>query len=163
MRDFYDKYYKGIRGFVAKKVDDDEDVEELVNKILLAGWNALPTFKGKSKQFSWLCGIAKHKIIDFYRKEKLKTVLFSAMPGIEAVAEKALGPEAESLKTELKEELKNKLKKLSEGYAKILRLKYIEGFKVKEIADKLKTSAKAIESKLSRARQALRKVYEKNN
>ncbi|MBU1130322.1 RNA polymerase sigma factor [Patescibacteria group bacterium] len=163
MKSFYEKYYKSIRGFVRKKVDSDEDVEELVNIILLAGWNSLPSFSGKSSEFSWLCGIAKHKIIDYYRKKRLKIVLFSAIPGIEVVAEKALGPEGDSLKNELKNEIKITFKKISEGYRKILRLKYIEGLKIKEIAKKLKISAKAVESRLLRARRKFKRVYEKNN
>ena len=163
MKEFYEKYCKSIKGFVRKKVDSDEDVEELVNTILLAGWNSLPNFSGKSTEFSWLCAIAKHKIIDYYRKKRLKTVLFSAMPGIEAVAEKALGPEGNSLKNELREEIKETLRRISEGYRKILRLKYIDGLKVKEIAKKLKISAKAVESRLLRARRKFKKIYEKNN
>ncbi|MBU4209949.1 RNA polymerase sigma factor [Patescibacteria group bacterium] len=163
MKEFYEKYYKSINGFVRKKVDKDEDVEELVNTILLAGWNSLPSFSRKSSEFSWLCGIAKHKIIDYYRKKKLKTVLFSAMPGIEGVAQKALGPEGNSLKNELKEEIKETFRRVSEGYRKILRLKYIDGLKVKEIAKKLEISVKAVESRLLRARRKFKKIHEENN
>ncbi len=165
MDDFYEKYHKRIRSFVSKRVDDEGVVEELTNDIMLAGINSRVNFSGRSSEFSWLCSIAKHKIIDYYRKKKLKTVLFSVSPIFEEIADKALTPERDSLKNELKEEIKETLRDLGEGYGKIIRLKYIEGFGVKEIAGKLKMSVKAVESRLFRARMKFRKKwkYEKKS
>lgn len=164
METFYKKYYAGIRGFVAKKIDDEGVVEELTNDILMAGINSLSTFKGESQEFSWLCSIAKHKIIDYYRKKKLKTILFSASPFFEEIADKALTPERDCLKNELKKEIKKTFSELKEGYHKILRLKYIDGLKINEIAQKLKISVKAVESRLIRAKIQFRQKwnYDKN-
>ena len=165
MDDFYKKYHKRIGYFVAKRVDDAGVAEELVNDIMLAAINSRPNFSGKSSEWSWVCAIAKHKIIDYYRKKKLKTILFSVSPVFEEIADQALGPERDSLKNELKEEIKKTFRELSEGYGKILRLKYIEGFKVRQIATRLKMSVKAVESRLFRARSRFRKKwkYEKKN
>ncbi|MBU3935385.1 RNA polymerase sigma factor [Patescibacteria group bacterium] len=165
MDDFYNKYHRRIRSFVAKKIDDEGVAEELTNDIMLAGINSRPNFSGKSSEFSWLCGIAKHKIIDYYRKKKLKTILFSVSPVFEEIADQALNPERDSLKNELKEEIKKTFKAVGEGYGKILRLKYVEGLAVGQIAKKLKMSVKATESRLFRARKGFSKKwkYEKKN
>ncbi|MAF25405.1 hypothetical protein CL634_07510 [bacterium] len=165
MDGFYKKYYKRIGYFVAKRIDDKGVAEELVNDIMLAAINSQPNFSGKSSEWSWVCAITKHKIIDYYRKKKLKVVLFSVSPFFEEIADQALNPERDSLKNELKEEIKKTFRGLGEGYGKVLRLKYIEGFKVKEIAQKLKMSVKAVESRLFRARDRFRKKwkYEKKN
>lgn len=156
---FYDKYYLGLRKFVKQRVENEEDGEELVNDIMLAAINSLPGFNHQSNEFTWLCGIAKHKIIDFYRKKKLKTILFSVNPMFEEVADKALGPEEESLKNELKKEIKGVFRDLSEGYRKLLRLKYVDGRSMKEIAVSLKTTVKAVESKLVRAKKAFKQQW----
>ena len=165
MNDFYKKYHKRIGYFVAKRVDDEGIAEELVNDIMLAGINSRSNFSGRSSEFSWLCSIAKHKVIDYYRKKKLKTILFSVSPFFEEIADQALGPERDSLKNELKEEIKKTFRGLGKGYGKVLRLKYIEGFGVKQIAKSLKMSVKAVESRLFRARSSFRKKwkYEKKN
>lgn len=165
MAGFYEKYHKRVAGFVAKRVDDQGKAEELTNDIMLAAINSLSNFSGKCSEWSWVCSIAKHKIIDYYRKKKLKTILFSVSPVFEEIADKALGPERDCLKNELKSEIKKTLKELSEGYGKVLRLKYIEGFRVEQIAKRLKTSVKAIESRLFRARKQFAKnwKYEKKN
>jgi len=162
---FYKKYHKRIRYFVAKRIDDEGVADELVNDIMLAGINSRSNFSGRSSEFSWLCSIAKHKVIDYYRKKKIKTILFSVSPFFEDIADQALGPERDSLKNELKNEIKKTFKEVGEGYGKVLRLKYIEGFKVKQIAKRLKMSAKAVESRLFRAKSEFRKKwrYEKKN
>lgn len=156
---FYKKYYLGIKKFVQRRVGDEGEAEELVNDILMSGYYSKPTFNHQSSEFSWLCGIAKHKIVDYYRKRKMRAVIFPAFPVLEEVADKALGPEGEGLKNELKEEIKMMLREIGEGYGKILRLKYIEGWRVNEIAKILKISVKAAESKLIRAKAKFKKGW----
>ncbi len=159
MNDFYKKYHKRIGYFVAKRIDDEGVAEELTSDIMLAAINSRPNFSGRSSEWSWVCAIAKYKIIDYYRKKKLKTILFSVSPFFEEIADMALNPERDSLKNELKEEIKKTFRELGKGYGGILRLKYIEGFKVREIAQKLRVSVKAVESRLFRARQEFKKKW----
>jgi len=159
MDDFYNKYYFGIKKFVSQKIDDEGIAEELTNDIMLAAMMCRPNFDGKCNEFSWICSIAKHKIIDYYRKKKLKTILFSVSPNFEEIADKALTPERDVLKNELKEEIKKTFKELSKGYKDILRLKYIDEMKVSEIAKSLKLTIKAVESKLIRAKKKFREAW----
>jgi RNA polymerase sigma factor (sigma-70 family) len=159
MRDFYEKYYYGVKGFVSKKIDDEGVVEELTNDILWAAFESLPTFNHKCSEFSFICSIAKHKIIDYYRKKKIKTILFSTNPLFEEIADKALTPERDVLKNELKEEIGETLAELREGYQKILRLKYVEGLKITKIAELTNLSVKAVESRLIRAKKQFQLLW----
>jgi RNA polymerase sigma-70 factor (ECF subfamily) len=154
-----EKYRQSITGFVKRKIEDDEVVEELTNDILMAAYGAKKNFRGESEEFSWICGIAKHKIIDYYRKKKIKTILFSVNPAFEEIADKSLMPERDVLKEELKNEIRKTFRELSAGYGKILRLKYLEGYKTKTIALRFKTTVKAIESRLRRAKIQFRKIW----
>lgn len=165
MKSFYNKYKKGVTGFVAKKIDDPMLVEELTHDILLAAWKAYPSFDGRCKEFSWICSIANHKIIDYYRKKKLKTVLFSVSPVFEEIADKSLSPERDVLKNELKNEIAATFDEISKGYKKILRLKYVDGLKIKQIAKKMGITIKAVEGRLSRARTSFKVAwqYDKKN
>jgi RNA polymerase sigma factor (sigma-70 family) len=89
----------------------------------------------------------------------LKTILFSISDEFEEIADKALTPERDVLKNELKEEIKKTLAELGKGYKDILRLKYIEGMKINEIAINLKLTGKAVESKLIRAKKKFREAW----
>jgi len=159
MDSFYKKYYLGVKKFVSQKIDDEGIAEELTNDIMMAAMMCQSNFNGKCNEFSWICSIAKHKIIDYYRKKKLKTILFSISPEFEEIADKALTPERDVLKNELKEEIKKTLAELNKGYKDILRLKYVEGMKINEIAINLKLTGKAVESKLIRAKKKFREAW----
>jgi RNA polymerase sigma-70 factor (ECF subfamily) len=155
-------YRKRLTKFVARKVRELEDVEEIVQDTLMSGLDSLPMFKGNSDLFTWLCSIARHETADFYRRQKIKRIVFSRLPFLEKLVSEALGPELAYQELETKRRIVNVWKKLSEGYAEILRLKYIDGLSMKVIAKKLGLTVKAVESKLFRARMAFQKEYEKS-
>jgi RNA polymerase sigma factor (sigma-70 family) len=159
MRDFYQKYYNSVRGFVSRKIGDEGTIDELTDDILLAAYESLPGFNGKCSEFSFICAIAKHKIIDYYRKKKLKTILFSTNPIFEEIADQAIGPERDALKNELVEEIESTLREVKEGYGKLLRLKYVEGWKTSAIAILTKLSIKAVESRLVRAKKQFQHLW----
>ena len=148
-----------IKRYILSRVSDCHYAEEILQETLLAASLSYPNFKGNSSFFTWLCGIANHEIADFYRRKKIKTILFSHFPFLEDLASQALAPDEDFEKQELRKEVKHILSCLSEGYGKILRLKYYHGMSMVEIAHELKTTVKAVESKLSRAREAFRKQW----
>ncbi len=150
---------KTLVGWVSLKVGSQADVEEIVQETLISAWESLPLFKGRSSLLTWVMSIARHEIADFYRKKKIKQVVFSRLPFLKELVDKALGPELAYQELETKRKILKTFKNLSEGYSKILRLKYIEGLSMKEIATQLNVSVKAVESRLSRARLAFRKEY----
>ncbi|HWS49161.1 MAG TPA: RNA polymerase sigma factor [Candidatus Methanoperedens sp.] len=154
-----EKYQKSIAGFVRQKIADEGVVEELTQDILMAAYNAMPNFNGKCSEFSFICSIAKHKITDYYRKKKLKTILFSVNPKLEEIVEDAVTPERDVLKEELKKEISRTMKELRADYGKILRLKYIEDWKSSQIATVMKLSIKAVESRLIRARKQFQTLW----
>lgn len=163
MEDCYKKYYFGLKKFVSQRIDDEWVVEEIINDVMLAVMNLNSNFDGRCSEFSWVCSIAKHKIIDYYRKKKIKTILFSVSPMFEEIADKALTPERDVLKNELKEEIKKTLSDLKKGYKNLLRLKYIEGRKVNEIAKATNLTVKAVESRLTRAKKQFREAWVYDN
>lgn len=159
MEELVKRYQKSIAGFVRKKIGDEDVVEELTQDILLATYKAMPSFNGKSDEFSFICGIAKHKIVDYYRKKKLKTILFSVNPEFEEIAQEALTPERDVLKEELKKEIYKTMKELRADYRKILRLKYVEDLRSSQIAKMMKLSIKAVESRIIRARKQFQTLW----
>ncbi len=157
---FFDKKVVAqLKRFIALKVDDKNVAEELLQETLISGYESLPQFGGRSTFLSWLCGIAKHEIADFYRKKKIKTILFSRLPFLEKLVDQALGPEEKAIEAELKGKMARVFKGLTEGYRIILRLKYIEGLSVAQIAQDLGLTMKAVESRLTRARVAFREAW----
>ncbi|MGB9637542.1 MAG: RNA polymerase sigma factor [Microgenomates group bacterium] len=152
-----------LKKYIFFKVSDSYEAEEILQETLIAAHESYPFFKGKSSFFTWLCAIANHEIADFYRKKKIKTILFSRFPWLDNLVSEALGPEQELLKKEFEQEVGRTLLHLGEGYREVLRLKYYQGLKVIEIAKKLNESTKAIESRLGRARKAFAQAFTTNS
>ncbi len=157
------KYRERLLNFVLKRVNNLDDAEEITQETLISCWDSWPMFQGKSNRFTWMCGIAKHEIADFYRKQKLKQVVFSRLPWLKELVSEALGPELAYQELEAKKKIVKTLKNLSEGYGQILRLKYIDNLSMKEIGTKLELTVKAVESRLTRARLAFAKEYAKED
>jgi len=159
MEKFNQEILNRLENYISKKVTDEHEVQEIFQEVLIAATTSLPLFRGNSSFFTWLCGIANHEISDFYRKKKIKTILFSHLPWLENWASEALGPEQLFLKKEFETKTRKVLESLSEGYQEVLRLKYYRGLTIKEIAQRLNENTQTIESRLFRARQAFAKAY----
>lgn len=148
-----------LERFIKRKIGDQQDVEDVVQDTMISIWDSRPNFSGKSALDTWALGIAKHEVADFYRKKKIKQIVFSRLPWLKELVDEALGPELAYQELETKKRIVKTLKNLSEGYHQILRLKYIEGLSMAEISRELNLTVKAVESRLSRARLAFQKTY----
>jgi RNA polymerase sigma-70 factor (ECF subfamily) len=158
-REFYKTYQSRLLNYILTRVQHPKDAEEILQDTFLSAIDALPLFKHNSSLYTWICAIAKHEICDFYRRKKIKTILFSRFPFLKRFVDKALSPELALQEKEVKQKIIHTFKNISEGYSQILRLKYIEGKTIKQIARILGKTAKAVDSKLYRARKAFQKEY----
>lgn len=160
LRSYYKLHKSRLEAFVSRKIDNMKDVEEIVQDVFLASLDALRDFKYNCSLNTFLCSIASHKIIDFYRRQKVKNVVFSQLPeDFIPLISKLLGPEEEFDLQEIKEQISVVFSRLSMKYQQILKLKYIEGLSMKEISIKLEMTIKSVESMIFRARQAFVKEY----
>lgn len=156
---FDQKTLKRLKQFIFLRARDFNDAEEIFQETLISAYQSLPSFTGRSTFFVWLCGIAKHEISDFYRKKKIKAIVFSRLPFLENLVSEAFSPEEEMIERELKKKVRRVLRSLTEGYRQVLRLKYIDGRSVAQIAGQLGLTLKAVESRLTRARLVFRQVW----
>lgn len=65
-----DQYGDALYRFAKFRVHDSFTAEDLVQETLLAAFRSYEKFSGKSTVKTWLTGILKHKIVDYYRKLK---------------------------------------------------------------------------------------------
>jgi RNA polymerase sigma-70 factor (ECF subfamily) len=161
LRVFYDAHFERIYHFVLTRVDlDHQRAEEVVQETFLSGLRGLPRYSGESSLYSWLCGIAKHKAVDNLRLQARRSrqeVPFSALAGSEEG--RAFEIQDRSAPYEQAELVHRTLFALPSHYRSVLTHKYIEEQTTKEIAAAAGRSAKAVESLLTRARNAFRKAF----
>lgn len=155
----YKKYQPSIFNFVKSQINNYQTAEELTQDIFLDFIEALRDFRFQSSLKTFIFSIARHKVIDQIRKKKIKSILFSHLPSFIVESLKVVFIDEEIDKKELKEKIEKIINSLPNDYQVILRLKYIEGIKMKEISGKLKMNFKATESLLFRARKNFIKVF----
>ncbi len=156
----YQDYSPKILRYLKKYLPVDE-VQEICNDVFLEAIDALPTLEKERNLQAWLFKIAHNKVVDFYRKKKVKSFLLSKMPFLEIVAKEIYEPEFQLEKDKIRDKIENTLHQLSQQYQQILRLHYEEDMPVKEIAVVCNLSYKATESLLFRARKNFREIYER--
>lgn len=156
---FYKKYSPLIIKYIKKQVKDYYLVEEITQDTFFDFIEKIRDFRGECSLKNYLFKIAKNKVIDYIRKKKIEKILFSALPSTLVDNLKTILIDEELEKKQLQEKIKKTFQKLPNDYQLVLRLKYIEGEKVKSIAQKLSMKFKTVESLIFRARKAFIKVF----
>jgi RNA polymerase sigma factor (sigma-70 family) len=151
-REFFDAYAKRIYRFIANALGGDpRDAEDLLQETFIALAEALPYFRGDSTLFTFACAIAHRKVQSFIRRTARRRRL-ALDPALESQHEAADSSEHD--------DVVRAMKRLDHDYREVLMLKYVEDMKVVEIARVMELSEHAIESRLARARRALRSMLE---
>ncbi|HKZ45533.1 MAG TPA: RNA polymerase sigma factor [archaeon] len=159
LREFIHHFQSPLYSYILRRINDRSDAEEVMQDTLLATVEGFRDFSFRSSLFTFICSIANHKIIDFYRKRKIKQIVFSRLEGIEPLLSTLLGPEEALDEEMLRQKIHQTFDALAPKYRQILKLKYVYGYSVEEIAAQLSISFKSAESTLFRARRAFVLAY----
>lgn len=131
--------------------------DEVVQETWLLAIRKLASFDPTRGAFeAWLIGIAANvarNLVRSHQRERHRQACLA-----QTQRETASTPPPES-----QEGVALALAELPEHYEQALRMKYLEGRCVDAIAGELRQSPKAVESLLTRARQAFREAYQKVN
>lgn len=135
-----------------------ELVEDLMQEIMFAAWQALPNFRGDANLRSWVMGIARHKVEDYYRK-KIRELESSEEddshpePVTTPVFEQRLDSIAQQKRVQ------RTLTMLPEAYALALIWQYRDEKSVREMAQLTGKTEKAMERLLARARESFKRRW----
>ena len=157
---FYARHADPLFAFIYHRLDGARsEAEDAWQETLLAAVRALPTYRGQCRLFTWLCGIARHKIADHFRHRGWwLTDAFSDLPDTRLDSLMSSSPLPEEIVTgrATRARVVQALALLPEDYQRALVARYADEHGVDEVAQMLDRTYKATESLLSRARVALR-------
>jgi RNA polymerase sigma-70 factor (ECF subfamily) len=163
----YARYADPLFAFIAGRLDGPRaDAEDAWQDTWLSALRALPRYRGESRLFTWLCGIARHKVADHHRRRGQRAV--AAAVEMDAVDLSHLldrGPLPDELLRQetVRAQVVEALALLPDDYRAALVQRYADGESVDAVAASIGRSYKATESLLARARQAFRAVVERRN
>ncbi len=155
-RTLYDQAFAGLYAYVLWRCAGLRDrADEVVQETWLSAVRRLRSFDPSAGSFAaWLRGIAANVLRNHFRRESRRARHMQPLDS-EPPARPA---EARADAERVAQALSN----LPEHYEAVLRAKYLDGQSVAAIAAERDESPKAVESLLTRARQAFREVYLKS-
>lgn len=166
--DFFDYYFPRLYRFSLRRLDGNEDLtKDIVQETLFIAIKNMKQYRGEASLMSWLCQINRSQISRYFKKNKIKQIVrIDDSQEISEIfdnihLEISQTPEFQYQQSKLQEIIVATLDNLPHGYGDLLEWKYVDHMSVKTIAENLNLSTTAVQSKLSRARDAFKIVLTK--
>lgn len=154
-----DEYQNLVFSICYKITKDYFASEDLSQETFLSAYQHRDSFDGRNEK-AWIARIATNKSIDYINQAGRRMVP-TEDTDMEQYKSKLGRPEAEVLESDFKCRLRENCKSLHPPYNEIAYLYFYEEKKPQEIADIFHKNVKTIQTQIYRARNALRKIYEK--
>ena len=144
--------------FVRRYVGDADDAYDLVQEAFISAWLALRNFDARQSFSTWLRAIALNKCRDYARRRAVRRrllALFAAehTPLGEPLVE--TDPTPELRREQRLRQLDQAIAALPRRYKEPLLLTMVSGLTQQQAAEQLKTTTKAIEMRIRRAKKRL--------
>ena len=163
------KHRGKIYAMILNMVKNDADAWDLSQEAFIKAWKALPKFEARAQFSTWLFRISHNVVYDWLRKRRivsegeLNDEVFDASR-IDSSAATApqhnLRPDEQMEQSELREQIRDAISKLSEEHREVILLREVQGMDYKEIAEITKNSMGTVMSRIHYARKKLQTYLE---
>ena len=158
----FDRHFGEVYAYIAFRIAPDMDAaRDLSQDVFTAAMESLGSLRDSNAARSWLLQIAKNKVADHFR-QRAKRNHISLSSVLDAYERMAAGRTDQQVRARQERALLVSMimQQLPQKQIDMLEDKYIRDLSVESMAKLHNTTPKAIESALSRAREAFRQMYE---
>lgn len=153
-RAWYHRALPRVYGYLYHRCGRNPAVaEEIAQEAFVEAVRSRRRFRGQSDPTTWVMGIARHRLIDHFRREERARRRRADLTALGRAA-----PEAPSADP-LSDAIDDALAELPALHRAVLVLHYMDGLTVRELAGVLGRSDAAAASLLARARNHFRRAY----
>ena len=145
----WERYSCRLLAFIRSRVSDEAEAEDILQEVFVRVHRHLCCLPTPAKMDSWIYQIARHLIIDSYRRRKPQVELPESFPAEADLPED--DPEAE-----LSLSMRDLLDELPASDRQTLLLTDFQGLSQRELASRLGISVSGAKSRVQRARDKLR-------
>ena len=158
----FERWYRAVLprvfGYLMARTGGDVELsEELTQQTFMTAIDQRARFDGRSDSITWLCGIARHKLADHFRRRGRDDRRRMRMEVHEI--ELAAGPDAPRLDIGEREQIEQALSELPVAQRAILMFVALDDLAVAEAGRLIGKSPLAAQSLLHRARETFRRAY----
>ncbi len=137
---------------------DGERAGDVVQEAFIRAWERLADLNEPGSFAPWLCGIVRNLAIDTLRRQRLRPV--ADPENVDPFQRVASDPHDELDLQEQRRLVAEALQELDETSRPVVVMRYYQDLSSKEIGDALGIAPAAVDMRLSRARQQLRRKLE---
>lgn len=158
----YDHAVDEVYRYLRARCGNRAVAEDLTADTFLAAVGQVQRDAVDDVTIAWLIGIARHKLIDHWRREARRPRTTGAME-VDSVGDAAVQNGEEVWDAVIdRQQVGTVMAELGEHHRSALVLRYFDGLPVPEVADHLGRTVHATETLLVRARRQFRTIYERN-
>jgi RNA polymerase sigma-70 factor (ECF subfamily) len=153
----YDDAVGEVYGYLLARCRNRTVAEDVTSDVFMGAVDAITRGNVHDVTTGWLIGIARHKLVDHWRRVERDQRRLSAV-----AEEPSTGPEGDDPWDAHLDVLaaRDALEQLGAHHRSALTLRYLDGLSVPEVAVVLDRTVHATEALLVRAKRAFRDVYE---
>lgn len=152
---FYRDNYWMVVGVALRRVDSPDDAEEIAAAAFRVAWERHSS--GEDVNVPWLYGVVRNLVGNEYRRRNRQAAL---MHRATDELRGGGGPDPSDDTSERAERLRDIVAKLPEKHREVIEMAYWDELPGQTIADYLGISAGAFHTRISRARDALRRLID---
>jgi RNA polymerase sigma-70 factor (ECF subfamily) len=156
----YQQHAASLFTYVYRHTKTREDAEDIVVETFIS---AIEDHKfsrlDERQQTAWLWRVARNKVIDAYRRAKVRRHAPLEIISETMYADEQQEPEQTALQREETEQVQALLQRLPPAYQEILHLRFGQNMRSAEIASIIGKRETSVRATLSRALKMLRRIY----
>lgn len=158
-RRWYDRMIPSVYSYVASRCLGDEDLaQELTQQTFIAAIHGRARFDSRSEPVTWLCGIARHKLADHFRRLE-RDEARARRVAVQAIALDGADEASRWRDVDDRILIAETLRRLPAAQRAVLTFVALDDLPVAEAARLLGKSFGATQSLLARARESFRQAY----
>ena len=162
-----ERYQKQVYNLALRMVNNESDAEDLAQEAFIRAWRGLGSFQFTSQFSTWLYRLTSNICIDFLRAQKRRKVVSLTMLRDEEDSQWDLPdsdplPEQQMIAAQEREALSRAFAALDPEFRQVLTLRIVNGCSYQQIGQILGVAEGTVKSRLSRAREQLRKKMAAN-
>jgi len=155
----YARYADPLFAIIHHRMSGSAETADVWQETWLAALRGIESYRGQSGLFTWLCGIARRKISDHFRRTGRRVGRITEAPIDSLDIGGGPLPEEVLARREIRLRVVEILAALPDDYRAALTARYADGYGVEEVARRIGRPYKAAESLLSRAKEAFRSKF----
>ena len=163
------EHQKNVYNLCYRMAGDPDDAMDLSQETFLRAWRCLDQYQFASAFSTWLYRLCSNICIDFLRKRRRQQTVPLTFEDADGEEQTYAVPDAQPLpeeQVELKltrETLAAAMAQLLPEHRAVLQLRVVNEMSYEQIADVLDIQIGTVKSRLSRARNQLKKILERGN